>query len=588
MKKLILAAMLVLCMATGAFADSPYLYGIHWYGTAYDGDAENMASGKSLWVLETVMVNDTGSWGFSSQLAKFQTIVSRGHTLVIRLQPQWGYAIPATQGERDQYLVNLKSVVQAASGLCHIWQIGNEMNLYGEYGGGVLGAADYIAYYKQVRTAIQSVYSPLGAQLALVGPVSPGAYAGEVRHTDGNAYLDAMCKAIQLSANCDGFALHGYASPYLNAADSRNDFRNCYSSQLATIDKYGAGFKAKPALILEWNRQTLDMNAQNEEQTAQFLIGAYQDLAAWNANASNHKIKCATWFVYDTMGSSGWNIFSLRVLHGVNPRGATTDVWDAFQYACANDTSTPPPAETPAPVITPVPTAPPVTPVPGADGNIYSWNGSGWSQLSGSGVKISVNTSGNPFVVNSAGMLWQYTNAWNQLRSSDTQDVGAGANGTVAITAKDYSADGGRIYKQSGASWTEIGGAARRVDVDSNGNLWVVNAGGDLWQWNGSWTKMRTLDTQDVGCGPGGQVAVTLKDDGTSGGKIMKLQNGTWTEVGGRAVCIDIANDGSLWVVNKTGLVYQYYGGNWTLRKDGGGMDVGCSPSQGVIWILSR
>lgn len=324
-----LAALLFSLFALTASADSPWIYGIHWYGDPNSNDVEQMTGGKGVWDLETVMMYES-SWSWSAQQSKFQTVVNKGHTVVIRVQPRWGWAIPAA-AERAQYLNDLENLARSAAGICHIWQIGNEMNLYCEYNNSVLTAAEYIGFYKQCVQRIHNVSSPLGPQRVLVGGVSPGAYIGEVRHTDGLVYLSQMCDNMTAS-DCDGFAVHAYASPAYDANNSVNDFHNGYASQLSVIDQ--KGYAGKPAYILEWNRQTNPItDGYQEQQSATFLGLAYRDLQTWNSNAANHPIVCACWFIYPDMG--GWEIFSIRKLRDYNSRGVNNDLWDTFQSACS-------------------------------------------------------------------------------------------------------------------------------------------------------------------------------------------------------------------------------------------------------------
>lgn len=341
-----------------AAADSPWLYGIHWYGDGNLSDVEAMTGDKPIWTLETVIVYSDPWWQLSGQAAHFQQIHAKGHSIIIRLEPNWGQTIPATQAERTQYINDLVATVEAAKDYCHIWQIGNEMNLYAEYGGDVLTAADYISFYKDARAAIKNVTSPLGEQIVLVGPVSPGAYFNEVRHTDGLVYLRQMCQALGPD-DTDGFALHAYGAPWLGPQDAASDFMSGVSSQLQVIDE--EGFCDKPAYITEWNRQTNPANDANQEaQTAQFLQLAYQRLHEWNSNPNNHPVVCACWFIYKN--DPGWANFSLRYLKDVNPRGADADVWDAFQAVCGQNypagDSTPDPCDTRPPDPTPVPVDP--------------------------------------------------------------------------------------------------------------------------------------------------------------------------------------------------------------------------------------
>jgi hypothetical protein len=311
-------------------ADSPWLYGIHFYGDGSQTDVEDMTGGKGIWSLEVVLPYSDTWWQLSGQEWKFQQITAKGHTLIIRIEPNWGYAIPVTPAERTQYLTDLTAIANQAKDYCHIWQIGNEMNLYGEYGGNVLTATEYIDFYKQARAAIKSVTSPLGDQIVLVGPVSPGAYAGEVRHTDGLVYLRQMCEALTAS-DTDGFAIHSYGAPWFDGNTAANDFMSGVSSQLEVIDD--EGFCDKPAFITEWNRQTNPPTDANQEaHTAQFIKKSYELLDTWNQNPANHPVVCACWFIYNN--DSAWASMSLRYLKDIGPRGEDADVWDAFQATC--------------------------------------------------------------------------------------------------------------------------------------------------------------------------------------------------------------------------------------------------------------
>ncbi len=226
--------------------------------------------------------------------------------------------------------------------------------------------------------------------------------------------------------------------------------------------------------------------------------------------------------------------------------------------------------------------------------NIYKWlGGTNWSAPTGGTAKsISTANNGNVWVVNNSGMLWKWDGvSWgNPVRNNDTVDVGCGAYGTIVITTGDRNSYGGQILKLVNGQWVEFapGGRAYRVDVDSYDYVWVINRMSELFRWNGSWSKMLS-NVQDIGCGPNGIVVATLNNDGADGGKIMKYGGGSnWTELGGRAVKVDVANDGSIWVINNKGMVYQNINGTWYLTKPSGGDDIGCGPVTGGIWITTK
>ncbi|MBN2446875.1 MAG: discoidin domain-containing protein, partial [Phycisphaerae bacterium] len=311
-------------------ADSPWLYGIHWYGDANGSSVEVMTGDKGIWSLETVMTNSDVWWGAEWQRDnRFSQMAARGHTLIVRLERNWGETVPYP-GNLEQYLVDVQAAASSLAGVCHIWQIGNEMNLYGEWGGNELTAAAYIDMFNQIRSAIQAVPSPLGPQIVLLGPVSPGDVVSGVRHTEGNEYLSQVC-ALLAADDVDGFALHAYAAPWNDADTSRAEFQAGYLSQLAVIDHHG--FAAKRVHLTEWNRRVDPIDDYNEAQSARFLHGALTDLDAWNQRAGAHPIGSACWFIYQ-YDSGAWSNYSIEYLRGTGPSGADQDLWDALQYAC--------------------------------------------------------------------------------------------------------------------------------------------------------------------------------------------------------------------------------------------------------------
>lgn len=310
------ALLVCVCTLIGvARADSPWLYGAHWYGT--DGDVEDMTAGKCVWVLETVMTYD-GNWDADARRGRMETAVARGHTIITRIQPRWGWAVPREE-EMAAYLNAVADTAHTLRNVCHIWQIGNEMNNPGEYGGGYLDPFDYVDRFKRIRTAIKSIDSPLGEQMVLLGPTSSFAVS----------YLQMMLMNLD-PPDLDGIAIHGYGvNPDPFVMNSLLNFRASYQEQLALIDQYG--FRYKPVFITEFDRCTDPVNDATQEATSsQFLYLAYQQLDAWNHTPGTHPIIAAIWFIYPD--DSNWGCYSLR-RHKAGPRGADVNLWDAFQHA---------------------------------------------------------------------------------------------------------------------------------------------------------------------------------------------------------------------------------------------------------------
>lgn len=316
--------------------DAQWLYGIHWYGDPNGSSVEAMTGGKGIWSLEIVETNSDVWWGAEWQRDnRFQQMVARGHTIIVRIERNWGETVPYPE-HLAQYLVDVQSAAAVLADVCHIWQIGNEMNLYGEWGGNQLTPAVYVDMFKQIRAAIKAVPSSLGEQTVLLGPVSPGEVVPGVRHTDSNEYLGQMCDLLTAD-DLDGLAVHAYAAPWNDAATSRLELQAGYLSQLAVIDT--KGFADQPVHMTEWNRRVDPINDYNEAQSAQFLHGAFVDLQEWNQTTGAHPVSSACWFIYQ-YDSGVWADYSIEYLHGIGPGGQDNDLWDAFQYACTLDLPT--------------------------------------------------------------------------------------------------------------------------------------------------------------------------------------------------------------------------------------------------------
>jgi len=73
---------------------------------------------------------------------------------------------------------------------------------------------------------------------------------------------------------------------------------------------------------------------------------------------------------------------------------------------------------------------------------IWKWTGNQWQSLPGGGVRIAVDPSGNPWVVNDRGTIFQWRGGdWAKLPGGAT-DIGIGANGSVFITGTERSEGG--------------------------------------------------------------------------------------------------------------------------------------------------
>jgi hypothetical protein len=175
--------------------------------------------------------------------------------------------------------------------------------------------------------------------------------------------------------------------------------------------------------------------------------------------------------------------------------------------------------------------------------------------------------------------LWRFESGWwNELTiivggvAKQAYDVGISGshrNNTLfswAVgEAVNYPMNYQNIYEYTGGQWYSRQGIATRIDVAQNGNPWVVNQNGDVWELipNTGWVWRGRPAAYDIGVdrqdGPNPMAYVT-----TTTGKLMRFNaNNTWSEVaaftalGKSAKKVDVSYTRVL-VTTTDGLLYVY------------------------------
>jgi peptidoglycan hydrolase-like protein with peptidoglycan-binding domain len=236
------------------------------------------------------------------------------------------------------------------------------------------------------------------------------------------------------------------------------------------------------------------------------------------------------------------------------------------------------------------------TPDANGDFGIYKFNGSGWTQSIGVGLRIATEADGHAWVVNKAGDIYRRTTSdpttgtWQLMTfNSKAYDIGVGANGSVWIISRTLaSGQDYKILKFDGSGhWNEpsdLGGAVR-ISVGNDGVPWVVNAGGAIYRRSadsltGSWTLLQgsgrdigangsntqnglyawKIGTQ-AGAGNGFDfdIATFNKQDACCASSLPPAQakNGNWLTIPGGAVAISVDATGLPWVVNSAGAIFR-------------------------------
>ncbi|MSU59520.1 MAG: hypothetical protein EXS35_15345 [Pedosphaera sp.] len=225
---------LFLLAASLPAAESPFLYGIHDHEPEPSEYLNHIKAGTGSggWVTATVAVgantNDAGGVDFTS-------LERVGHTVICRINhgyfPNGTIPLPA---KYDDFAARCANFVAHSPG-CHLWIIGNELNIAGEWPFNpatermdYVSPSNYATCFRKVYNAIKAV-RPNDKVL----PQAPAPFSGPFReqklplgeknyHSDANPlncvqHLNQMLSAITNSGPLDGIALHIYSRGYARA-----------------------------------------------------------------------------------------------------------------------------------------------------------------------------------------------------------------------------------------------------------------------------------------------------------------------------------------------------------------------------------
>jgi hypothetical protein len=172
---------------------------------------------------------------------------------------------------------------------------------------------------------------------------------------------------------------------------------------------------------------------------------------------------------------------------------------------------------------------------------------------------------------------------WDRLPGK-AKDIGIGADGTVwAVGVGDYRSDYG-LYHWNGSRWLQDSGSAIRVDVDPWGNPWVINSNNEIFRLEkGRWVRVPGY-AQDIGIGADGSVWAIGTNSRRGGYGIYTYTAQGWRKVDGAGVRIDVAPDGTPWIVNDDDEIYRLNNGSWQ-RMPGYAKDIGIG-ADGSIWSI--
>ncbi len=127
-----------------------------------------------------------------------------------------------------------------------------------------------------------------------------------------------------------------------------------------------------------------------------------------------------------------------------------------------------------------------------------------------------------------------------------------------------------------------IGSDAIDVAQSDNGNLYITNTTGKIYQYNGIlWNQMQGSDAVSIAANASKVIMVNTV------GKIYQLVNNSWQQMSGSdAVDVAVNADGLIWMVNKTGKIYSYDGSKWNQMQGSDGVRIAAGGGQ--IYLINK
>jgi hypothetical protein len=274
----------------------PYIFGMHDRG----GEHLMLSKDKPGWVLVTEAVgadpnNHAGS--------NYTDLSNRGLGVLVRLNHGYGTAgtIPHSS-QYDDFARRCGNFVQASPG-CHVWIVGNEMNLANERPGGpggqVITPQLYASCFKKCRNEIRR-RADRGEDQVVIGAVGtwniqttyPGNPSG-----DWIRYFGDILELLE--DGVDGIAVHTYThgqEPHLVFDDATmsppfDDYHWHFRAYRDFVKAIPPGLRDRPVYITE-----TDQYGAWRNQNTGWVRNAYTEIDDWNQDAANQPIQALVLF----------------------------------------------------------------------------------------------------------------------------------------------------------------------------------------------------------------------------------------------------------------------------------------------------
>mgnify|MGYP005840192269 CR=1 FL=1 len=211
MKKTATAVLIMMCLAGASCAESPYIFGWHFWRDSANIDC---GGGRPGWVVGLEV-----SSNFQPDVDKFRWIADEGHTIIMRVDYDGSNTFPPSSSDYWLHAARYAFWVYKLKDYCHIWLIGNEESMNTEC-------------FRQVRRAVHAIQPH--AIFCAGAPHNPtsmlqtlGDYVdGQAQHTYGTDWITDMDTAIP-----SGKTKLAYITEFQSAPPNPgNDFANSYAA----------------------------------------------------------------------------------------------------------------------------------------------------------------------------------------------------------------------------------------------------------------------------------------------------------------------------------------------------------------------
>ena len=172
---------LIAAAATAARAESPYIFGIHFFR---EGANLDMFSGKPGWVVQNEYTDDW-TW-IDEKLKQYREVAKEGHTQFCRLNTGWGTPSPTDPADNVLYAGECAYYAERLKDYTHLYIFGNEENTNQQWFDSFMAARQ--AIHAVQPDAFVTLGRPNNAYTAAVG-------VGE--------YSDGYCDHNLANALCD-------------------------------------------------------------------------------------------------------------------------------------------------------------------------------------------------------------------------------------------------------------------------------------------------------------------------------------------------------------------------------------------------